>query len=304
MSSARSDSLQATRYSRPRIDTSSMAARSSKGDQPAASGNRCSSESRRNEAVAIFSDRARLCSCARASSRFSDSFSARSRWYSASNAASLCSSPASSASMGNYRRKISDPSTRRKRFVAHFENLELLDASRRLKGDCVAFACLGERARHRRYPADVAAIGVDLVDTDDAYGALLAVAVTHVHRGTKEYAVGVVVVTPGHRIDDFGLVESPDQESNAPVDFAQALLAVDVVAVFGAVAVAGRPRHHRDQCRAFFLDESVELRLEPHESARRYVVLRASRQGCVLDFGIVVDFGIVLARKGFVHDRL
>ena len=80
-------------------------------------------------------------------------------------------------------------------------------------------------------------------------------------------------------IDDLRAVEPLDQEANAPVDLAQALLAVDVVAVLGAVAVAGGPRDRGDAARAARSPtQMVELRLQPREAAGRHVVLRARGQ--------------------------
>ena len=87
-----------------------------------------------------------------------------------------------------------------------------------------------------------------------------------------------VVVARRRRIDDFGDVEPLDQEADAAVDLAQALLAVDVVAVLGAVAVAGRPGDRRDELRPLLLHELLELARQARESARRHVVARAGRQ--------------------------
>ena len=46
------------------------------------------------------------------------------------------------------------------------------------------------------------------------------------------------------RVDDLGDFQALQQKSDAAVDLAQPLLAVQVVAVLRAVAVAGGPRHH------------------------------------------------------------
>ena len=65
----------------------------------------------------------------------------------------------------------------------------------------------------------------------------------HAHRGAEEDLVGVA---PG-AVHHLRVLEPLDEEAHAPVDLAQALLAVDVVAVLGAVAVRRRPRdglHH------------------------------------------------------------
>ena len=60
----------------------------------------------------------------------------------------------------------------------------------------------------------------------------------------------LLVAVVQRRIDDLGDVEPLGQEADAAVDLAQALLAVEVVAVLRAVAVLGRPRHRLDHLRA------------------------------------------------------
>jgi hypothetical protein len=72
----------------------------------------------------------------------------------------------------------------------------------------------------------------------------------HAHRGAEEDLVGVA---PG-AVHHFGVLEPLDEEAHAPVDLAQALLAVDVVAVLGAVAVRRRPRDRLHHLGALDLD--------------------------------------------------
>jgi hypothetical protein len=48
------------------------------------------------------------------------------------------------------------------------------------------------------------------------------------------------------RVDHLGDLQPARQEADAPVDLAQALLAIEVVAVFRAVTVAGSPVHDLD----------------------------------------------------------
>jgi hypothetical protein len=74
-----------------------------------------------------------------------------------------------------------------------------------------------------------------------------ACGVAQPHGRAEEHLIGRVVVARRRRVDDFGKVETVDQEANAPVDLPQPLLAVDVVAVLGAIAVAGGPRDRRDK---------------------------------------------------------
>jgi hypothetical protein len=76
---------------------------------------------------------------------------------------------------------------------------------------------------------------VDLVDADDPDGALLALLIGGRDRGPEEDLVGLAA--PG-RVDDLGVGQALAQVADPPVDLAQALLAVDVVAVLRAVAVA------------------------------------------------------------------
>src|SRR5579864_2862596 len=117
------------------------------------------------------------------------------------------------------------------RNVANGDDVELLDAARRSHDDGVTLARLEKCARHRRNPAYVAAPGVDLVDAHDADRALVAPEAPHGDRCPEKHPrLGVLVARHGG-IDDFGVVEATDQEADAPIDFAQSLLAIDVVAV-------------------------------------------------------------------------
>ncbi len=92
--------------------------------------------------------------------------------------------------------------------------------------------------------------------------------VAHGHGRPEEDLAGEVVVARRRRIDDLGDVEPLDQVADAPVDLAQALLAVDVVAVLRAIAVAGRPRHRRDEFRPLLLHEVLELAGQAARSRR------------------------------------
>ena len=60
------------------------------------------------------------------------------------------------------------------------------------------------------------------------------------HGGAEEHLVGLAA--PG-RVDHLGIGQPLAEIAHAAVDLAQALLAVDVVAVLRAVAVAGGPAH-------------------------------------------------------------
>src|SRR5204863_502421 len=71
---------------------------------------------------------------------------------------------------------------------------------------------------------------------------------------------------------ELGNVETPDQEADAAIDLAQALLAVDVVGVLGPVAVARGPSDRRDEFGALLLHEVLELVLHARKTAGRHVV--------------------------------
>ena len=100
-----------------------------------------------------------------------------------------------------------------------------------------------------------------------------------------------------------GDVQALGQEADAPVDLAQPLLAVQVVAVLGAVAVLGRPRHDLDDLGPLDVEQIDELGTQPPVALRREVVARAGRQRRRGD-GAVVVVAIVavgLAGEGLVH---
>src|SRR5215831_12895888 len=145
--------------------------------------------------------------------------------------------------MSDYRRKLRAASTRcasirRQLLVTDLDHVELLDSARSRDGDGIALACLDERPRHRRSPADVAAAGVDLVDADDAHGPLFPAGARHDHGRAEKDLIRILVVAPREWIDDLRVVEPPDQEADASIDLAQTLLAILVVGVLGGGAVA------------------------------------------------------------------
>src|SRR4029078_7048449 len=94
---------------------------------------------------------------------------------------------------------------------------------------------------------DVAALRVDLVDADDTDRPLVALPVDDGDRRAEEHGRLRIVVARGRRAADLGVVEALDEKADAPVDFAQPLLAVDVIAVLGAIARARGPRPRRDE---------------------------------------------------------
>src|SRR5215470_8794515 len=165
-----------------------------------------------------------------------------------------------------------------KRGVPDRDHFELLHAPGRAQHHGVAFTRLDERARHRRDPADVAPRGVDLVDAHDADRAFLAARAAHRDGRAEEDLVRAVVFARRRGVHHFSEVEPPDQEADAPIDLAQALLAVNVIRVLRAIAIARGPRHGRYKLRALALHELIKLALQTREAARRHVVARAGRQ--------------------------
>src|SRR6185437_8975671 len=91
-----------------------------------------------------------------------------------------------------------------------------------------------------RDPAHMALAGIDFIDADDLDGALVALRINPGHGGTEKHLVGL---GPPRRVDDLGAFQPLAEEPDAPVDLAQPLLAVEIVAVLRAVSVGGGPRH-------------------------------------------------------------
>ena len=113
---------------------------------------------------------------------------------------------------------------------------------------------------------------VGLVDSLDGDGALLAALVRVGDRRTEEHLVVAMVHRWVHHLGD---VEPLGEEADAPVDLAQALLAVQVVAVLGAVAVLRGPRDGLDDLRPFVVEQREQLGAQPRITGRRQVVLAA-----------------------------
>ena len=98
--------------------------------------------------------------------------------------------------------------------------------------------------------------GIELVDADDADGPFDAGFVGDGDGGAEvDPVVGLAGIVHHH-----GTVQALRQEADAAVDLAQLALAVDVVAVLGAIAVAGRPRDRVDELRPVDLPEPRRAR--------------------------------------------
>src|SRR5260221_6357541 len=153
--------------------------------------------------------------------------------------------------------------------ISNFYDLDRLGPGRGAQLDDVALMRLQQRPGDRRNPADLAAVEVGLVDADDRHGLLGALPVGEGHARPEEY-----LVAPGllARVDNLGALQPLGEEADAPVDLAQPLLAVEVVAVFGAVAIAGRPGDDVDGFRALLAAEAAQLLLHAAMALRRHVI--------------------------------
>ena len=153
--------------------------------------------------------------------------------------------------------------------VADRDDLEALGAARRAKRHRVPDLCREQRLGQRRAPRHARVAAVELVHAHNSDLALVAGFVLERHRGAEVDAP----VRPARVVDHGGLVERLRQVADAPIDLAQLLLAVDVVAVLGAIAVARGPRDRRDDGRPLLLPQARELLLQSAVAARRDVVL-------------------------------
>jgi hypothetical protein len=81
---------------------------------------------------------------------------------------------------------------------------------------------------------------VNLVYTDDGDRVQFTGPAFVADGGPEENLVGAIAARL-LRVDDLGQVDALAQKADAPVDLAQAPLAVLVVGILAAIAVAGRP---------------------------------------------------------------
>ena len=82
---------------------------------------------------------------------------------------------------------------------------------------------------------------VDLIDTDNGHGILVAIDACIGHRRAKKNLVGHVFIARRFWIDHFRNVQPLGQETQTAVDLAQAFLAILVVGVLASVAILGGP---------------------------------------------------------------
>ena len=109
--------------------------------------------------------------------------------------------------------------------VTHFQDLQFLRATRRVKIHAVTGAGLHQRAPQRRDPADVVAVEIDLVGADDAHHPLRASGIGIAH-GRPEEDPRRRPPGPGRLgVDHFRGIDSLRQIVNPLVDLAQPPLA-------------------------------------------------------------------------------
>ena len=140
----------------------------------------------------------------------------------------------------------------------------------------VPYPCTQQCTADGSDPADLSLQVVDLVDSHDGDGFLLAIFLHVGHCGPEEDLV-TAVVDAG--VGDFGLFESTGQKSDASVDFSQALLAIEIVAVLGTVAIGGSPVHDVHDARTLVVDELHELGTQARIALGSHVVAGSGRQG-------------------------
>jgi hypothetical protein len=103
------------------------------------------------------------------------------------------------------------------------------------------------------------------------------------------------------RVGDLGDVEPAGQEADAAVDLAQALLAVEVVAVLRAVAVLRRPGNDLHHLRALDVEQRHQLLAQPAVTLRRHVVARARGQRRRQRPFVVVIVDVDFLGEGLAH---
>ena len=117
------------------------------------------------------------------------------------------------------------------------------------------------------------------------------------HGSTEKYLVDAVVHAG---VCDLGNLQPLGQKTDAPVDFAQPLLAVDVVAVLRAVAVAGGPMHGLHHLGPLGVYQVHQLRAQTPITARGDVVFAACRHRGQLDV-VLVLVGVRFPGKSLAH---
>src|ERR1044072_1138450 len=182
--------------------------------------------------------------------------------------------------------------------VLDLHDLDLFLAARSAHLDDVACGGAQHGAGDRGDPADVALRQVDLVDAEDLDGAFLALLVGAGHGGAEEDLVGL---RPLGRVDDLRAFQPLGEEADAPVDLAQPLLAVEIVAVLRAVAVGRSPRHDLHDLGPFLAHERHQLLAQALEALRGHVVLGAGGQARDLVGQLVFVVAVAFLGEGLAH---
>ena len=129
-----------------------------------------------------------------------------------------------------------------------------------------------------------------LVHAHDGHRAFLAGAIHVEHGRAEEHLVAVGLQA---RIDHFGDVQALGQKAHAAVDFAQAFLAVEIIAVLGPVAVGRGPGHDLHHRRPLHVHQVRQFVAQLGIALRRHVVARTRGQRlCFGDAVLVVVVGL------------
>ena len=154
--------------------------------------------------------------------------------------------------------------------VANRDDLEALGSAWRAHRHRVSHLCCQQRPGQRRAPRHARVAHIELVDADDGDFALVAGFVNDRHRRAEKHPLVLLACVVHHH----RAIECLRQVADTAIDFAQLLLAVDVIAILRAIAVARGPRHRRDDRRTLFLPQARELVVQSAVAGGRDVVLR------------------------------
>ncbi len=117
--------------------------------------------------------------------------------------------------------------------VGHRNDIQFALAGGAVKNHIIVDAFAEQCACERRVHADFVLFQIEFVGADDAIDLFIAIFVFDRDPGAEEYLVAVA----GKIFNDLQFVDALCQKTHAAVDFAQAAFAVNVIAVFRAVAV-------------------------------------------------------------------
>jgi len=123
-----------------------------------------------------------------------------------------------------------------------------------------------QRASNRCRPADQPGSGIGLVLADQRERAPL-IRFVRQFDGCAEPDHFTILLP--RRIDDLGLFHDLRQIAEPPIDLAQPLAAIDVVAILRTVAIARGPRDDLDQLRPLDPEQSLIFGLDPRDARRR-----------------------------------